>query len=174
MPFIRADAEISAPAGGADVWLARFIPRTVEVAIPRGENAALQGRRARDDPPRPLAWRSPDLPSAGRERPEPGGGGDRAGHRLRADSRGGEEVGHSFFARRLATCPSEQASLRAPTLPPDRDYVEYPGAWPIGPSQLGPAPQSPRSLPAFAMSNSPAWVSAPETGRSKESTPVLV
>jgi hypothetical protein len=28
-----------APAGGADVWLARFIPRTVEVAIPRGENA---------------------------------------------------------------------------------------------------------------------------------------
>jgi hypothetical protein len=138
MPFIRADAEISAPAGGADVWLARFIPRTVEVAIPRGENAALQGRRARDDPPRPLAWRSPDLPSAGRERPEPGGGGDRAGHRLRADSRGGEEVGHSFFARRLATCPSEQASLRAPTLPPDRDYVEYPGAWPIGPSQLEP------------------------------------
>ncbi len=29
----------AAPAGGADVWLARFIPRTVEVAIPRGENA---------------------------------------------------------------------------------------------------------------------------------------
>ncbi len=29
----------SAPAGGADVWLARYIPRTVEVAIPRGENA---------------------------------------------------------------------------------------------------------------------------------------
>src|SRR5271165_3855743 len=29
----------SAPAGGADVWLARFIPHTVEVAIPRGENA---------------------------------------------------------------------------------------------------------------------------------------
>jgi hypothetical protein len=28
-----------APSGGADVWLARFIPRTVEVAIPRGENA---------------------------------------------------------------------------------------------------------------------------------------
>src|SRR5271166_2788115 len=28
-----------APAGGADVWLARYIPRTVEVAIPRGENA---------------------------------------------------------------------------------------------------------------------------------------
>ena len=28
-----------APAGGADVWLARFIPHTVEVAIPRGENA---------------------------------------------------------------------------------------------------------------------------------------
>ena len=28
-----------APAGGAGVWLARFIPRTVEVAIPRGENA---------------------------------------------------------------------------------------------------------------------------------------
>jgi hypothetical protein len=29
----------AAPSGGADVWLARFIPRTVEVAIPRGENA---------------------------------------------------------------------------------------------------------------------------------------
>jgi hypothetical protein len=29
----------AAPAGGADVWLARYIPRTVEVAIPRGENA---------------------------------------------------------------------------------------------------------------------------------------
>jgi hypothetical protein len=28
-----------APAGGADVWVARYIPRTVEVAIPRGENA---------------------------------------------------------------------------------------------------------------------------------------
>jgi hypothetical protein len=28
-----------APAGGADVWLARYIPRTVEVPIPRGENA---------------------------------------------------------------------------------------------------------------------------------------
>jgi hypothetical protein len=28
----------SAPAGGADVWLARYIPHTVEVAIPRGEN----------------------------------------------------------------------------------------------------------------------------------------
>ena len=29
----------AAPAGGADVWLARYIPTTVEVAIPRGENA---------------------------------------------------------------------------------------------------------------------------------------
>ena len=29
----------AAPPGGADVWLARYIPRTVEVAIPRGENA---------------------------------------------------------------------------------------------------------------------------------------
>ena len=29
----------TAPAGGADVWLARYIPRTVEVTIPRGENA---------------------------------------------------------------------------------------------------------------------------------------
>src|SRR5271166_6533728 len=29
----------AAPAGGADVWLARYIPHTVEVAIPRGENA---------------------------------------------------------------------------------------------------------------------------------------
>jgi hypothetical protein len=29
----------AAPAGGADVWLARYVPRTVEVAIPRGENA---------------------------------------------------------------------------------------------------------------------------------------
>jgi len=29
----------AAPSGGADVWLARFIPRTVEVTIPRGENA---------------------------------------------------------------------------------------------------------------------------------------
>ena len=28
-----------APAGGADVWLARYIPHVVEVAIPRGENA---------------------------------------------------------------------------------------------------------------------------------------
>ena len=28
----------AAPAGGADVWLARYIPHTVEVAIPRGEN----------------------------------------------------------------------------------------------------------------------------------------
>lgn len=29
----------AAPASGADVWLARYIPRTVEVAIRRGENA---------------------------------------------------------------------------------------------------------------------------------------
>ena len=29
----------ASPSGGADVWLARYIPRTVEVAIPRGENA---------------------------------------------------------------------------------------------------------------------------------------
>ena len=28
-----------APSGGADVWLARYIPRIVDVAIPRGENA---------------------------------------------------------------------------------------------------------------------------------------
>jgi hypothetical protein len=28
----------AAPAGGADIWLARYIPHTVEVAIPRGEN----------------------------------------------------------------------------------------------------------------------------------------
>ena len=29
----------TAPAGGADVWLARYVPRTVEIAIARGENA---------------------------------------------------------------------------------------------------------------------------------------
>jgi hypothetical protein len=29
----------AAPAGGADVWLARYIPHTVQVTIPRGENA---------------------------------------------------------------------------------------------------------------------------------------
>jgi hypothetical protein len=29
----------TAPAGGADVWLARYIPHAVEVMIPRGENA---------------------------------------------------------------------------------------------------------------------------------------
>ena len=29
----------ASPAGGADVWLARYIPNTVEVTIPRGENA---------------------------------------------------------------------------------------------------------------------------------------
>jgi hypothetical protein len=29
----------AAPAGGADVWLARYDPRTVEVAVRRGENA---------------------------------------------------------------------------------------------------------------------------------------
>jgi hypothetical protein len=29
----------AAPPGGADVWLARYIPHTVEVSIPRGENA---------------------------------------------------------------------------------------------------------------------------------------
>ena len=29
----------SAPAHGADVWLALYDPRTVEVAVPRGENA---------------------------------------------------------------------------------------------------------------------------------------
>jgi hypothetical protein len=29
----------AAPAGGAEVWLARYIPHTVEVTIPRGENA---------------------------------------------------------------------------------------------------------------------------------------
>jgi hypothetical protein len=28
-----------APVGGADVWLARYIPHAVEVTIPRGENA---------------------------------------------------------------------------------------------------------------------------------------
>lgn len=31
--------EGAAPAGGADVWLARYIPRTVEVVVLRGENA---------------------------------------------------------------------------------------------------------------------------------------
>jgi len=31
--------EGAAPPGGADVWLARYIPHTVEVAIRRGENA---------------------------------------------------------------------------------------------------------------------------------------
>ena len=34
-----AVGEGAAPAGGADVWLARYIPHTVEVTIPRGENA---------------------------------------------------------------------------------------------------------------------------------------
>jgi hypothetical protein len=29
----------AAPAGGADVWLARYIPHAVDVTIPRGENA---------------------------------------------------------------------------------------------------------------------------------------
>jgi hypothetical protein len=29
----------ASPAGGADVWLARYIPHAVEVTIPRGENA---------------------------------------------------------------------------------------------------------------------------------------
>ena len=29
----------AAPAGGADVWLARYLPGTVEVMIPRGENS---------------------------------------------------------------------------------------------------------------------------------------
>src|SRR5208282_3008304 len=29
----------ASPSGGADVWLARYIPRIVEVTIPRGENA---------------------------------------------------------------------------------------------------------------------------------------
>jgi len=29
----------AAPAGGADVWLARYIPRSVEVTVLRGENA---------------------------------------------------------------------------------------------------------------------------------------
>jgi hypothetical protein len=29
----------AAPAGGADVWLARYIPHAVEVTIPHGENA---------------------------------------------------------------------------------------------------------------------------------------
>jgi hypothetical protein len=29
----------AAPTGGADVWLARYIPHAVEVTIPRGENA---------------------------------------------------------------------------------------------------------------------------------------
>jgi hypothetical protein len=44
-PDVRFDGgavavgEGAAPAGGADVWLARYIPHTVEVAIPRGENA---------------------------------------------------------------------------------------------------------------------------------------
>ena len=29
----------AAPTGGADVWLARYIPHAVEITIPRGENA---------------------------------------------------------------------------------------------------------------------------------------
>jgi hypothetical protein len=29
----------AAPSGGADIWLARYIPHAVEVTIPRGENA---------------------------------------------------------------------------------------------------------------------------------------
>ena len=56
----------AAPAGGADVWLARYIPHTVEVTIPRGENAGhtlpVQGRGARDGPLRQMARRSGDVP----------------------------------------------------------------------------------------------------------------
>ena len=58
----------AAPAGGADVWLARYIPHIVEVTIPRGENGGQRfptGRGARDGPLRPMARRSGDLPRPG-------------------------------------------------------------------------------------------------------------
>jgi len=44
-PEVRVEAEAvaigagAAPAGGADVWLALYDPRTLEVVVPRGENA---------------------------------------------------------------------------------------------------------------------------------------
>ena len=78
----------AAPAGGADVWLARYIPRTVEVAIPRGENAG--HTLPYKDVVREMVllghWRgeAATFPLPGGSDAGPRRGGDRAGRGLRA------------------------------------------------------------------------------------------
>ena len=86
----------AAPAGGADVWLARYIPHTVEVAIPRGENGG--HTLPYKDVVREMVllgkWRgqAETFPVTGGSDPGPRRGGARAGERGRADPRGGEKI----------------------------------------------------------------------------------
>ena len=85
----------AAPAGGADVWLARYIPHTVEVTIPRGENAG--HTLPYKDVVREMVllgkWRGEAATfPVPRRRSRSRRGGDRPGERGRADPRGGEEI----------------------------------------------------------------------------------
>ena len=104
----------AAPAGGADVWLARYIPHTVEVTIPRGENAG--HTLPYKDVVREMVllgkWRGEAATF-----PVPGGdpgsrrGGDRAGERGRADPRGGETVEPARY-RSALSFPRKRESRR--------------------------------------------------------------
>ena len=72
----------AAPAGGADVWLACYVPRTVEVAIPRGENAGytLPYKNVVREMVLLGHWRgeAASFPLAGASEPGPRRGGHRA------------------------------------------------------------------------------------------------
>ena len=98
----------AAPAGGADVWLARYIPRTVEVAIPRGENAG--HTLPYKDVVREMVllghWRgeAATFPLPGGARAGPRRGGDRAGRGLRADS-GGRQALNARANGRISRYP---------------------------------------------------------------------
>ncbi len=85
----------AAPSGGADVWLARYIPRTVEVAIPRGENAG--HTLPYKDVVREMIllgkWRGEAAASPSRRRRvRPCRGRDRPRRRLRAGHCGGKAL----------------------------------------------------------------------------------
>ena len=101
-----------APAGGADVWLTRYIPHTVEVAIPRGENAG--HTLPYKDIVREMVllgkWRgeAATFPVPGGDLPRRGGA--RAGERRRGDPRGGEKVGFRRGARPVQRGKSPERS----------------------------------------------------------------
>ena len=98
----------AAPAGGADVWLARYIPHAVEVTIPRGENGGhtLPYTHVVREMVLLGKWRGEAAisPCAGGERASPRRRSCR--QRGRADHRGGETV-EAARTRRL--CHSRES-----------------------------------------------------------------